>query len=216
MSSTQFYLLGSDIALLLDHLQDDDEIAFIVSGPGRFLAQRQAAPIRGNKYLLWHVLSGPLPSPQPGNSPCAWITDPFAGWDRAPESPMPWFGVDCTTVFNLVICPTTDNDNVWHAELAPGSRVVQRQPDPNGYGPPIGVSTIGWLGNRYNVLGAGALKTTQRWWQRFGRWVRKRAVRINPFGSLTATVPRDHGVYAFPEALSEIRRGRFRGVNPSE
>lgn len=211
------YLVDTDVPLLLDRLQHDAQIAFIVPcGGRRFRAQRLAAPLQENRYLLWHASTGPLPESAGLKEPDRWIVDPFAGWESnaVGEDGWPHIGGYQTTVMELAICQSTDMSNVWHAELGAGNVLIPRKPDPNGFGPPIGLSHLRWTGNYWNGLGGGALKMTERWWQRFRSWTKKSATRIPRFGSLERKMAPSDGVYAFPRALSEIRRGRFRGVNP--
>lgn len=213
------YISGSDIQLVLKHLEEDSEVAFIVSeGPRRFRAQRTAAPLTNNEYLLWHVPTGPLPEFMGAKKPDRWIVDPFAGWEQTsalgPDG-LPSVGAHQVTIMQLWVRPTTNMTNVWHGELGPDQHFIPRPPDPNGYGPPIGISSLCWTGNYWNILGAGALETTERWWQRFRRWTKKNARRVPSFGPLDQKLSPLDGAYAFPQALAEIRRGRFRGVNPA-
>jgi hypothetical protein len=75
----------------------------------------------------------------------------------------------------------------------------------------IGLSSIGWIGNRYKVIGRAAKPETERFWKRLRKFVACHATQIPRTGSLDGP---DSEIYAFPTALAEIRNGRGQAEKP--
>lgn len=75
----------------------------------------------------------------------------------------------------------------------------------------IGLSSVGWIGNRYKIIGNAAKPETERFWKMLRKFVASQATQIPRAGSLDGP---DREIYAFPSALDEIRNGRARAANP--
>jgi hypothetical protein len=182
------YLLGSDVEILLDHLDADEELAWVVGGSGRWRASARRAAAVGPRTALWHVPSGPLPLPSAEMMAAPdWIDDPWHGWSerRITDPDVPWFGPSSPKYYWL---------NLRTAEHGP-----------------IPISSFEWIGNRYRLIGRAADPATERHWRRLGRWAAKVGAKIPRSGPLNGPRPE---VHAFPEALAAIAAGRGRAVNP--
>ena len=191
------YLLRGDVELLVEHLDSDEEIAWLVGdGPGRWAAQPEHPPLEFPRYGLWHVPSGPLPLLAEGGSEAedSLIEDPSSGWQEklaGADSETPYFGPGHPGVYWLNL-RTTGGSTSRGAE--------------------IGMSSFEWIGNHYRAIGSPARPTTQRHWRRLRYWVAKHARRIPRIGRLNGPEPPE--IYAFPAALSAINAGTKRASNP--
>ena len=182
------YLLGSDVEILLDHLDEDEELAWVVGGFGEWRASARRSGTVGRRTALWHVPSGPLPLPSAEMmEPADWVEDPWRGWSerRVTDPDVPWFGPSSPMYYWLNL------------------RTAEHEPIP--------ISSFEWIGNRYRRSGRAADPTTERHWHRLGRWVAKTGVKVTRSGPLKRPRPEIH---AFPEALKAIEAGRGRESNP--
>jgi len=88
------YLADDDVPLLVKHLDDDADLAWLTSaGPGAWQAQLRHG-VLGRRNALWHVPSGPLPLLSGGTDEDALVPDPWRGWAerRAGRDPsVPYF-----------------------------------------------------------------------------------------------------------------------------
>jgi len=189
------YLHGTDVDLLVAHLDEDDELAWLVStGPETWAARPQHPQLPERRFGLWHVTSGPLPLLAPlGDGEDGWVEDPWTGWkERRPgaDASTPYFGAGHPGIYWLNL---------------------RTSPDILGGGAPIGLSSLEWAGNRYRVLGRPATKATELHWRSLRRWVAKQGRRIPRAGDIDGLSPE---VYAFPAALEAIRGGLPRAANP--
>ncbi len=187
-----FYADESDFRPIIDRLSSDPELAIILpASRGRWIGRAQVADLPDGKYLLWHIPGGPLPLLSDKSAEeAAWIKDPFAGWTeqrRGLDASVPFFG-SIPNVFEL--CKATRGSEF-----------------PNS----IGLSSFGWLGNRYRSLGLGASSATQHWWQRTQRWVKQAAVRKIPRWDYPKPPPVE--IWAFPAAYKIIQAGAPRDAN---
>ncbi len=73
------------------------------------------------------------------------------------------------------------------------------------------MSSIGWIGNRYKIIGSAAKPETERFWKKLRKFVAAHATQIPREGALDGP---GREIYAFPSALDEIRNGRGRAPNP--
>ncbi len=185
-----FYADASDFRSVIDRLNADAELAFILpAGRGRWIAKAQVTELPDGKYLLWHIPGGPLPLLS-GTSAEAAITDPFAGWReqrRGLDTSVPYFG-SIPNVFEL-------------------RKATRGQEFPNS----VGLSSFGWLGNRYRSLGLGARSQTQLWWRRLQRWVKQATLR--KIARWDAAKPLKPEIWVFPEAYRRIQAGGPRDAN---
>lgn len=186
------YATEADLADVVRWLSDDEEIAFIASaGPKRWIARPVLEGVQFNRIALWHIPSGPLPL-VPGRAwqRERWIDDPMRGWKERKT------GLDATVPFFGAGHPGI----IWlNAETA--------GPD----GEEIGMSGFEWIGNRYRPEECGAHSATERWWGRLRKRIRSAAVQVPRLGPLDGPDP---DIWALPGALSRLRLGATRAINP--
>ncbi len=186
-----FYADEKDFQDVLERLNADEEVAIIISsGEKRWIVRRRVETLGDGHYYLWHIPSGPLPLLfwQAGELCVARVENPFAGWQER------------ITGVNPSI-PFLGN----HSGVIMLTKAVQGIESADA----IGLSCFSWIGNRYKRIGLGASETTERWWRRLRRWVRKVAVK---------QIPRAKGlkpeIWAFPSAYRKILEGTACDVNP--
>jgi len=192
MPSVLLYALDADLAALLDRLNADPEIAFIVAdGAGRWRAVDRLDRLPAGHYALWHIPSGSLPLLEVSETePDRVIDDPFAGWEELRPAAIPgqpFFGSHPGVIWLHV---------GEEATAKPGQ---------------VPMTAVGWIGNRYRAIGKGAAPATERWWRAFQRWIRGRTVWV-PRGGLETDSPAD--VAALPSALAQLRAGAMAAMNP--
>lgn len=187
MSNLAIYAYGADFDILLEWLNSDDEIAFIVpNGDKRWIAKARLDAFEQKRYLLWHVPDGRLPllsSHRIEATSTDWIENPWKGWKErrtGADPSIPFFG---------------DPPNVFSLEV--GLRSVV---DPAHS---IGFTGFGWIGNRYRVLGSAAHPQTEKWWRRLRQRVKKVAVLV-PRGGLGGKLL---DTWAFPTAYQMVQQG---------
>jgi hypothetical protein len=187
MPSIQFYADETDFASIVEKLNDDPEIAFILPagrnwiGRAKCIAQQRVDSLEDGSYLLWYVDGGALPS----------VTDPWKGWTQpAAASPpgVPFFG-NIPQIIEL------------------GVRRMSRE-KPGG----VGQSSFGWIGDRYRSTGSPAADATKKWWRRWNDRISKSAVkRITRWGDIDGP---DADIWVFPSAHEKIVAGMHRDMNP--
>lgn len=205
------YLVYEDVEFLNDWLNQEEEIAFLVSnGPSKWIAKKQHdiiadlqqqkldGYIHGNylNYRLWHIPSGPLPLFGSGNGKLRFhkedwdennIKDPWAGWTElqaGADSSVPYFGAGHPGIIRLKIHLSHDKKE-------------------------IPMSDFQWIGNHYKIIGSAADKSTEKFWNRLRRMTKKIGTHI-PRGN------RQEGkneIYAFPSAYKEIQEKRTCSTN---
>lgn len=206
MAYIAMYLLQNDVEQLNELLNAEEEIAFIVSnGPKSWIARKEhhiAADIgtqkwgkRGQEnvllpgfaeYYLWHVPSGPLPLIQDGITGET-IADPWQGWTElrtGANARMPFFGAGHPGAIHLTIKLAVNGE--------------------------IGLSSFGWIGNHYKIIGKGALESTEKFWSKLKRTVKKSATQI-PRADNPALKKE---VFAFAQAYNQIQSGMPCALNP--
>lgn len=211
------YLLQDDVAFLNDWLNQEDEIAFLVTqGEKKWIAKKQHDILRDIRiqtfvqgddsvitkyaveYNLWHVPSGLLPL-LAGNSSGTklkfskgdWqddseILDPWTGWTelRTGANPrIPYFGAGHKGVIHLEIHISESGE--------------------------IPMSHFGWIGNHYARIGHEENQTTDKFWNKLKRMVKKSSTQI----PRTNAAEWRKEVYAFPGAYKEIQSGRQCSLN---
>lgn len=208
------YLTVADVKLLNVWLNQQEAVAFLISnGPGKWIAKKEydilgnirfpniksdlrfPIPVR-KEYLLWHVPSGPLPRIDLTQRAKLkfdkedWdedkIEDPWIGWEE--ELPganrrIPYFGSH-PGVIDLTIKLYDEGE--------------------------IPMSSFGWIGNYYRIIGRGADESTEKFWRKLRRMAKKNGAQI-PRGNMPQL---RNEVYAFPSAYAEIERGRPCSINP--
>lgn len=203
------YLYEADVKLLLDRLNSDPEIAFIVpvGRPERnhkWIAVPYIEHLRDGSHMLWHVPSGPLPLIGPsGPESYTFIPDPWTGWTE--QRP----GADPTLPF-FVSHPGTIQLELHRWETVYNSQGERRFPFDRSPDV-VGMSCFGWIGNRYRPIGQAASPATEKWWNRLRHWVTKTATRIPRSGPIKGS---ELEIYAFPCAYKAIESGKARDDNP--
>ncbi len=192
MSWIPFYADEADFRPIIERLNADAEVAILwPAGRGRWIARAQVAELPDGKYILWHIPGGPLPLlSNTAAQDDATIADPFAGWAeqrRGTDASVPYFG-SIPNVFEL--------------------RKATRGSESRGS---IGLSSFGWLGNRYKSLGMGAARATALWSRRMQRWVQHAAVEKIPRWDSPGPPPAE--IWALPAAYTRIRAGAARDAN---
>jgi hypothetical protein len=188
-----FYADEEDFRVVHDYLNQNEEIAFIVSDvPHRWRATHTIPHMDGTRICLWHVPSGPLPllHPHPSKAVDS-IADPWSGWTElrtGTDNTCPYFGAGHPSI-------------IW----------LNHRPKSERLSDGIGLSSFEWIGNRYSLIGSPAPKVTERFWQRLGRWAKKSAVIIPRAGALDGP---SREIWAFQSALAAFRSGRNRDSNP--
>jgi hypothetical protein len=186
------YVDNADLQQLLSWLNSDEEIAFIVSdGPKRWKAVSSLDKFGRGCYCIWHLPSGPLPLLGLGTIKDSEVPDPWAGWTElrtGADPDTPYFGAGHPGIIWLNARPT-----------------ACRNPKA------IGLSSFEWIGNRYRVLGRPAAETTEKWWQRLRKSVKKVSHRIPRVGPCDGPLPE---IWAFPSAHVAILSGVPRDSNP--
>ena len=194
------YLYGSDLELLLERVDGDEELAWLVpTSPGCWNATRTHPEPLLAAHELWHVPSGPLPLLAPRSGPGyaksdprspqyegGWIDDPWSGWAeqrRGATLSTPYFGPGWPGAYGL------------HLNL----HRVENEGE-------IGMSSFGWIGKRYEPPDPA----TERHWRRLGVWVRRNGEKVAR-GHRRGGSPE---IFAFPSALEAIRNGTPCAVNP--
>jgi hypothetical protein len=185
------YMNQSDLQALLTWLNDENDIAFIISdGHKKWKAVHTLEVLYNQRYCLWHSASGPLPLLRK-IFPDGKVQNPWKGWKEkltGADSTCPYFGAGHPGVYWLNIKTTSNRDANT-----------------------IGLSSFEWIGNRYRIIGNPAPTVTKKWWERLGRWVKKQAIQIPRKGYLNENEPE---IWAMPGALEEIKSGRERDDNP--
>lgn len=208
------YATQADLHTLLQWLNEDDEIAFVIpDGPERWIARKAISSIDRRRYCLWHVPSGPLPLLGPGGKDIAevrgwlatrlsipmpshsrrrhvsdgWVADPWRGWQGSigANPTQPYFGSHPGIIW-------------FNTGIQTEEQVVP-------------MSGFEWIGNRYKPIGQGATEATEKWWRSLRRTIAKAATKV-PRGGPSSTMPLE--IYALPQALDEFERGARGAINP--
>lgn len=192
MSWLPMYVDKADLQQLLSWLNSDEEIAFIVSdGPKRWKAVPSLQKIASGRFCIWHTPSGPLPLLGYGTIKDTSVSDPRSGWTEVltgADPNTPYFGSGHPGIVWL---------NAWPAAYR----------DPKA----IGLSSFEWIGNHYRCIGRPAPETTEKWWQRLRKSVKKVAHRIPRDGPCDGPRPE---IWAFPSAYEAILSGVPRDSSP--
>jgi hypothetical protein len=189
MPSILVYALESDLQTIVDHLNADADVAFVIpDGPRRWCTADRISRITAGHHALWHRPSGALPlvgsSEKQPDTP---ILDPDAGWEERLPSAVagqPFFGSHPSVI--------------WLHVSSGGPGIVP-------------MCAFGWIGNRYRAIGQGATPATSKWWRRLQRWIRSQATIVRR-GNLQASGPMD--VAAFPAAFTQLQNGVPGELNP--
>ena len=188
------YADGSDFKVIHEWLNQNEELAFIVSdGPKRWKVTTTIPELTGTRVCLWHVPSGSLPllGPTPRHQGGV-IPSPWSGWQElrtSAEPEVPYFGAGHPGIIWL-------NVRVAAKWVKDG----------------IGLSSFEWIGNHYSAIGHPAPEVTERLWQSLKRWTKKSAKRIPRSGLVDGPHPE---IWTFPSAFAAFERGIGRDPNPT-
>ncbi len=192
------FLERSDAELLLQRLNEDDEVAFLIAnGPKQWKAVKTLSALPDADYSLWHTLGAPLPMLVQGQfAPEGFVDDPWSGWTErctGDDPTRPYFGAGHPS--HVILNVKTRTDGKPH-RLA---------------GEVIGLSGFQWIGERYKSVGGPGAGPTKQWWNRLKHWVSKNAKKIPREGPVEG----QHAeIWAFPSALASIAEGKHRAPNP--
>jgi hypothetical protein len=197
------YVIEEDARVLLTWLTESTQIAFLLSdGTGRWKAVHELNELPNAPVNMWHIPSGALPLlGKERHDPVKEIAPPWNGWTEqrsGADKHLPYFGPGWPGVMTLNLQLVSRRTQGEHpsSQQAPSS---------------IGLSNVGWIGNRYKLIGSAAKPETERFWKMLRRFVASHTTKIPRTGSLDGP---DREIYAFPSALDEIRNGRARAANP--
>ena len=203
------YLLKDDLEFLNDWLNQEDEIAFLISnGYKKWKAVKEfdlwqdlqvneldydgniySFPQFYRQYLLWHVTGGSLPLLKPieggvklfDDTPEEIIDNPWAGWTETRT------GADPFRPYFGAGCPATIS-----LDLNLNSETE------------IPLSHFGWIGNRYKLIGSPAEETTEKFWKRLRKMISKVSTKVSRQNSNDYKPE----IYAFPNAYKAIQKGQ--------
>ena len=183
MATIKLYVNKKDERELLDLLNSEKEIAFLVStGHKKWKAVKTVTEFPNKNLCLWHTKSGPLPLVSKTKIKEE-IENPWDGWTekRTGANPnKPYFGPGWPGVIQLKL--RTDYDGE------------------------IKMSYLEWIGNHYSNIGIKAKESTKKLWSRLKREIGKKYSKIPRIDSDKTKVE----VYAFPGALEEIQLGKYK------
>jgi hypothetical protein len=182
MPNLSFFADEHDAPLLLERLNDDPEVSFLVDDAGpivggsewtwsRYRLMTRLPSIADGEHHLWHVAGHPFPS----------------GHERV--HPDPALSVIHFTLWSRHRPYAEDELQSLPARVSHWTK---------GH-PFLASSHLSWLGNRYSIIGAPAHPATVKWWARLQRWMRSHATPLKVHSQVT--------FYAFPSALERLRAG---------
>lgn len=191
------YLTKDDIEILNDWLNQEPEIAFLISnGNKKWIAKNQHSILEEIEsqnsdysyvnYKLWHISSGSLPLLDPFDTEKK-VVNPFEGWievNTGADTKVPYFGAGHPGVISLEI-------KVFNSDEIP-------------------MSSFGWIGNHYKIIGNGSEKSTEKFWLKLRKEIKKMGTQIPRCNHLSGK----NEIYAFPIAYKEIKDGRECALNP--
>ena len=186
------YASDSDLEGIFSLLCADEEVAFLVSsGPKQWIA-KSMVPYSGNaRYCLWHIPSGPLPLLREKGKSHGTVEDPWRGWVE-----------ECTGAN-----PSTPYFGAGH----PGIIWLNARSESKLKKDGLGMSSFEWIGNHYRIIGNPADASTERFWKKLGRSIKKNAIRIPRDGPWDGDRVE---IWALPDALLKIQNGVERNSNP--
>jgi hypothetical protein len=196
MAWTPIYADEEDFKIICDWLNGEEEIAYLVAnGDKKWIAKTRLdtlTPEPVQQYQLWHIPSGPLPLlGETNKDPDGIVENPWEGWTEKRTGAhywVPYFGAGHPGIITLTV------------------KTVGREATES-----IGLSDFGWIGNWYRIVGSAAHPTTDKFWQKLKRWIKKQAVRIPRRGPLDGPDPE---IWTFPSAHGKIENGMHRDMNP--
>lgn len=192
MAWLPIYASEQDVAEILAHLNEAEELAFVVSnGPGKWKAVPSISSLQPGRYCLWHLPSGSLPLFKGSDIHPGEVENPFEGWAevKAGANPStPYFGAGHPGI-------------IWLNIRLNGTCTLTGATT-------IGLSSFEWIGNHYRSIGASATAETEKFWKALGRWVKKHSVKVSRGGPQQPTPPE---IWAFAGAQAMFENGAKGG-----
>ena len=202
MAWLPLYADANDIALVVEILNADPDIAFIIKDsapdekPLRWKAVREwpDAITTSINIAFWHTPSGKLPLFDRNAENPEFIENPWSGWQEKTNEPfpgapnwrdysMPYFGSGWLSAFS------------WSIRLPLEDGVIR-------------MSSFEWIGNYFSILGRKAHPEGMKWWRRLRSKIAKMGEKI---GRTDTAKPE---VNCLPGAGAKIARGCRRAENP--
>jgi len=184
------YVNKDDASLLLTLLNEDTDIAYIISnGKKKWRVIETIENLEDGRYCIWHVSSGPLPLVG-GFRKDTYVKNPWSGWKEkktGADPTQPYFGSGHPSI-------------IWLNLFTHSTR------EPNK----IGLSSFEWIGNHYKSIGRPAPDITKKWW----RILRKSIAKVSIKLSRVDDQKLKNEIYTFPNAAEEIKNGKERAENP--
>lgn len=186
------YIVQEDLPAFNAILRADGDLALLQHVRGdRWTATLDYDLVADGHYSLWHAAGGPLaiPDRDPFSSASDEIADPFQGWEhlRLDQFGQPFLGSPPNIVTLTIMSKPKVTENTF------------------------GMSSLGWIGNYFSVLGRVAPEVTKKRWNKLRRQIAKVAPRV-PRGWLTrGTKPE---VFALPHAHELLKSGARGEINP--
>jgi hypothetical protein len=188
-----------DAKVLLDWLNSEEEIAFIIpditqdSPQQKWKAIRTIDSFNDGKYSLWHISGGLLPFVNVPDSPQV----VFDSWKACIEqhasanSTKTYFGLGHSAEIRLELWlrhhPYSETEKTTLPVLI--SWWMENKDL-------LAASDFQWIGNRYEQ----APQQTHRWWKRLKVFVARKAIRLTPSGQRWS-------FWAFPSAFRKLKNG---------
>lgn len=215
MAWLPLYLLEKDIEFLNDWLDQEEEIAFLISqGHKHWKAEKQRDILKDigqqkiyeegqafsvfyrAEYALWHTPSGSLPMLTRNSANKLrfkkedWsdpvIKDPWIGWEE-----------EITGANPIVPYFGAGHPGIIHLDIT----LHEKEEIP--------ISNFSWIGNHYKIIGSTADKSTEKFWSKLRRMAKKVATPVP-----RANAQGKPEIYAFPQAYEAIKAGRPCALNP--
>ncbi|MBT8142998.1 MAG: hypothetical protein HKN88_06050 [Gammaproteobacteria bacterium] len=196
MAEIILYITKSDAPQIVEWLNNDDEIAWIIKADQnktkiRWKAVHSITSVTEGEYCLWIINSGILriPSGDP-NIKDTHVLDPFKGWEQRLDDEnieIPWFGAPAPETFVFKFY-----ENGFEEENS------------------LARSGFFWIGNYFAEIGIPAPDESKKWWNKLKRFVKKNSTGI-PWSKELGTGRT--GAYAFHDAYKQLQSGRPKDVN---
>jgi hypothetical protein len=207
MSSHFFFANNQDSGVLLDWLNTDKEIAFIIQDLSHEGSQRKWKATHvvdrwtEEKYCLWHIPGGSLPLLRMTPDPYEPIADPWSGWlEQRPayDALTPYFGGHPAEI-SLEIHPR-------HQPYTATERMALRRQNSLYMGDTdiLPLSSLRW-GNRYSTPS----QQTWQWWQKLTEWMLQNATLLKKDKEITEKTNNsvEHCYWSFPSASEKLKSG---------
>jgi hypothetical protein len=217
-----FFADENDVPILLERLNEDPELAFVVRGEvtplpmsthpaalgfetdvtdpapayaTRLKVSNRVETLADGQHDLWHFVGAPLTRTFEGLGPDG---NPWEGWVEVTggESRCGRLG-DAIFPFSIIHLRLYSRHRPYTAEEISSGRVLTSWwMEGREF---LAASQLSWIGNRYASIGAPAHPATVKWWNRLRRWIRATATPLKVHPRVT--------FQAFPSALERLHRG---------